>query len=219
MKLKIKDFVEIEYTGTVKEDNIIFDTTDEKVAKENNFYSKDVSYGPIIVCLGENQLLKGLEDGLIDKETGKDYTIELTPEKAFGKKDPKLIQLIPTSKFSKQNIRPVPGLQLNIDGLMGIIKTVSGGRTLVDFNHPLAGRDLSYKVKINKIITDNAEKIKAYLKISLNLKDIDVKVENSTAKIKIKEMPKEVSEKLDKKIKELIPYVKKVEFTIGEVKK
>ncbi len=50
MKLKIKDFVEIEYTGTVKEDNIIFDTTDEKVAKENNFYSKDVSYGPIIVC-------------------------------------------------------------------------------------------------------------------------------------------------------------------------
>lgn len=220
MKLKNKNFVEIEYTGRIKEDNLIFDTTDEKLAKENNLYNENMSYGPTVICLGEGQVLKGLEEELIDKETEKEYTVELTPEKAFGKKDPKLIQLIPTSKFSQQNIRPVPGLQLNIDGLLGIVKTVSGGRTLVDFNHPLAGRDIIYKVKINKIITDDKEKIKAYIKVSLNLKDFDVKIENNIAKITFKkELPKEISERLSKKITELIPNIKNIEFTVESVKK
>jgi FKBP-type peptidyl-prolyl cis-trans isomerase 2 len=220
MRLKIKDFVEIEYTGRIKEDNTIFDTTDEKLAKENNLYNRNASYGPVVVCLGENQLLKGLEEELIGKEEGSEYTIELGAENAFGKKDPRLIQLIPTSKFSSQNIRPVPGLQLNIDGLMGVVKTVSGGRTLVDFNHPLSGKDIIYKVKINKIVVDDEKKLKEYLKLSLNLKDVDATLEGSTAKIKFKrEIPHEISERLNKKITELIPNIKKVEFTIEGVKK
>lgn len=220
MKLKNKDFIEIEYTGRIKEDNIIFDTTDEKLAKENNIHNENVSYGSVIICLGEGQILKGLDGELIDKETEKEYTIELTPEKGFGKKDPKLIQLIPTSKFSQQNIRPMPGLQLNIDGLLGVIKTVSGGRTLVDFNHPLAGRDIVYGVKINRIVTEDKEKVKAYIKLSLNLKDFSVKIENSTAKISFKkELPKEISEGLSKKITELIPTIKNIEFTVESVKK
>ena len=220
MKVKNKDFVEVEYTGRIKEDNFIFDTTNEKVAKENNVHNENVTYGPVVICLGEGHVLKGLEEQLIDKELEKEYTIELTAEKAFGKKDAKLIQLIPTSKFSQQNIRPIPGLQLNIDGLLGTIKTVSGGRTLVDFNHPLSGKDVIYKTKINKIITDDKEKIEAFIKLSLNLKELNVKIENSTAKITFKkELPKQVSEKLSEKIKELVPNISKVEFTIEGVKK
>lgn len=220
MKVENKNFVEIEYTGMIKEDNIVFDTTDEKIAKDNNLYDENMTYGPAIICLGEGQVLEGLEEELIDKETEKEYTIDLTPEKAFGKKDPKLIQLIPTSKFSQQNIRPIPGLQLNIDGILGTIKTVSGGRTLVDFNHPLAGKNIMYKVKINKIIADDKEKVKGYIKLSLNIKDFDVKIENNTAKIIFKEeLPKEISERLNKKIIELIPNIKKVEFTLEGLKK
>lgn len=219
MILKNKDFVEIEYTGTIKEDNIIFDTTDEQLAKDNNLFNENMSYGPVVICLGEGQVLKGLEEELAGKETEKEYTIELPAEKAFGKKDPKLIQLIPTSKFSKQKIRPMPGLQLNIDGLLGIVKTVSGGRTLVDFNHPLSGKDVVYKVKVNKSITDDLEKVKAYLKLSLNLKDLDVKIEDGTAKaILKKELPKEAIEMLNKKIIELVPSIKKLELTGEEVK-
>ena len=219
MKIKIKDFVEVEYTGTIKEDNLIFDTTDEQLAKDNNLFNENMAYGPVVICLGEGQVLKGLDDELISKEAEKEYTIELSAEKAFGKKDPKLIQLIPTSKFSQQKIRPMPGLQLNIDGLLGIVKTVSGGRTLVDFNHPLAGKDVVYKVKINRIVTDDLEKVKAYLKVSLNLKDVDVKIEEGTAKASLKkEIPKEASEMLNKKITELIPNIKKLELTGEGVK-
>jgi len=215
--IKKHDFVEIEYTGRIKEDNVIFDTTDEKVAKENDLHGHD--FGPVIICLGEDQVLKGIDKGLEDKEIGKEYDIEIIPEDAFGKKNAKLIQLIPTNKFKKQNIQPMPGLQVNIDGMVGLVKTVSGGRTLVDFNHPLAGKDLSYKIKINKKITDDKEKLNGYVKISLGTKDFSAEIKENNTKITLKaEIPKEAQDKLSEKITELIPSIKKVEFVFEKEK-
>jgi len=213
-KIAKTDFIEIEYTGKLKDENAVFDTTDEKVAKENDLESHS-GYGSVIICVGEEQLLKGLDKNLEGKETGKEYDIDIKPEDAFGEKNAKLIQLIPTNKFKQQNIQPMPGMQLNMDGVVGTIKTVSGGRTLVDFNHPLAGKDVSYKIKINKKITDDKEKLEGYLKLSLGTKDVELEVNDSNAKIKLKkEIPKETQERLSKKITELIPNIKNVEFAI-----
>ena len=189
MAVKEKDFVEVEYTGKVREDNIIFDTTDEKTAKDNDIYSKDMPYGPVAVCVGTNTLLKGLEDSLIGKEPGS-YTVELKPENAFGKKDAKLLKIVSTNIFRKANIDPAPGLQVNIDGALGTIKNVTGGRTIVDFNHPISGKDVVYDVKINRILTDRAEKVKAYVSLQFNLKpeSFDVKIdEKDVAGIKFKQ--------------------------------
>ena len=99
--------------------------------------------------------MKSLEDQIVGKKQAK-HTFSINAEDAFGKKDAKMIQLIPMSKFRQQKIQPIPGLQLNIDGSFGVV-TVSGGRCLVDFNHPLAGKDLVYDVKINKIVEDDKE--------------------------------------------------------------
>jgi len=156
--VKKGDFLEIEYTGIMKEEGIVFDTTDLEVAKANELYNEKANYDPIIICLGQGHLLKGLEEELEGKEIGKDLTIELSPEKAFGKKDVKFIKMIPYSVFRKQQIEPQPGMQVNVDGAIGMVKTAAGGRCLVDFNHPLSGREVIYKVKINKIITDDKKK-------------------------------------------------------------
>ncbi|MFH2027557.1 MAG: peptidylprolyl isomerase [Nanoarchaeota archaeon] len=216
-KISKKDFVEIEYTGKTKEDKVIFDTTDEKIAKDNGLYNAEMNYGPVIVCIGEGQVLPGLDKQLEGKETEKEYTIDLKPEEAFGKKDAKLIQLVQTSKFLKQNIQPMPGLQINMDGMMATIKTVSGGRTLVDFNHPLAGKDIVYDIKINRLVSDDKEKIKAYLKLSLGLKELDIDMKENNADVKLKsDIPKEAKDQLNKKISELIPAIKKTEFIIQE---
>jgi len=207
------DFVEIEYTGKIKEGNIIFDTTDEKIAKENNLHNHDFS--PAIICIGEEQILKGIDKNLEGKGIGKEYEFDIKPEDAFGKKNAKLIQLIPTAKFKQQRIEPMPGMQLNIDSMVGTVKTVSGGRTLVDFNHPLAGKELLYKVKINKKITDGEEKLRGYVNLALGTKDFEVTVENGNAKITLKnEIPKEIQERLIEKITELMPEVKKAEFSV-----
>lgn len=216
--IKKWDFVEIEYTGKIEEDNTVFDTTNEEVAKKNNLHSHQ-DYGPVIICIGEEQILKGIDKNLEDKEIGKEYDVEIKPEDAFGSKNAQLIQLIPTSKFKQQNIQPMPGLQLNIDGTVGTVKTVSGGRIMVDFNHPLSGKNLLYKIKINKKITDDKEKLKGFLKVTLGTKDFSAEIKENNAKITLKsEIPKEVMEKLTEKIAELIPNIKKTEFVIEKTK-
>jgi len=234
--IKEHDFVEIEYTARIKEDGTIFDTTEEKVAKENNLYDKHSDYSPAVICVGENNILKGLEEQMIGRETGKEYTIEIGSENAFGKKNAKLIQLIPTSKFRQQNINPVPGLQLNIDGVFGVVKTVSGGRCLVDFNHPLAGKDLVYNVKINNIVDNDNEKLKSLLKMYLHIKDADTEINDKsnaselastsetrsqlTANIISKQdIPKHAQEEFKKIAQRTIPSIKNINFTIVKERK
>lgn len=217
MPIKKKDFIEIEYTGKLKEENIVFDTTDEKTAKDSEIHNPKAAYGPVVICVGENHILKGLDAAIEGKEIGK-HKIELTAENAFGKKDAKLIQMIPLNKFNQHEIRPFPGLQINIDGVMGTVKTVSGGRVLVDFNHPLSGKDVVYEVKINKIVADKKEQITALMKLLLGIKDAEIKIEGETAKIKLKaELPKQISEEIIKKITELTG-IKTVEFAKEEKK-
>lgn len=216
--VKKHDFVEIEYTGKVKEDNSVFDTTQENVARENGFYSKNADYSPAVICVGEGHLLKALEEQLIGKETGKEYTFEIGSENAFGRRDAKLIQLIPANKFRQQKIHPVPGLQMNIDGVFGVVKTVSGGRCLVDFNHPLAGRDIIYNLKINRLVEDDMEKLKSLLKIHLHMKDAEIEVKEGGADIKSKHsIPDDIQAEFKKIAERIIPSLKNIKFAMPEV--
>lgn len=210
MKIKEKDFVEIEYTGKIKELNQVFDTTSEETAKKEKIYNDKMEYGPAIVCIGEKHLLPGLDNKIKGKETNKDYEFNLEPEEGFGKKSAQLLKLVPAKVFKEQQIVPMPGLEINVDGMPGIIRTVSGGRIIVDFNHPLSGKELNYKIKINKIIKDKKEKLKALLKIELNMKDSKVEIKENKAKIE--KIPQPVQETLKKRINELIPEIKGIEF-------
>ena len=207
MKLKKHDFIEIEYTGKL-EDGTVFDTTDEKVAKDAGIHRDNATFGPSIICLGENHVLKGIEDTIIGNEPGK-FDVNLTPEQAFGKKNTKLLKLLPMKVFRKENITPFPGLEVNVDNTYGIVRTVSGGRIIVDFNHPLAGRKLKYDVKVNKIIKDTLEKAKSIFKNELNI--VDSKLELIDKKLIIDEnIPKDVLDGIEKRVLELVPEIKGV---------
>ena len=214
--IKKGDFVELDYTGRLTEEGIIFDTTEPGVAKENNLQNPPESYQPIVICVGQKQVVKGLDEQLDGKELNKQHTFNLTAEEAFGKKNGKLVQLIPTSKFKKQNIQPMPGLQVNIDNHLGLIKTVSGGRTLVDFNHPLAGKNVTYTVTPKRVVTDTKEKVASFIKAQLN-QPTEVTIEKDTANVKIeafKQLPKEAldqfSQELAKNLTLVVPEVKKL---------
>ena len=211
--VKKHDFVEIEYTARTKEDNAIFDTTQEKVANAEGVYDKEHDYSPVVICVGENNILKAVEEQMVGKEAGKEYKFEITAENAFGRKDARLLQLIPLSKFRQQNIQPVPGLQLNIDGVFGIVKTVSGGRCYVDFNHPLAGKDLVYEVKINRIVDDDNEKLNSLLMMHLNIKEPEIEIKDGNAIVGLKqEVPKEAQEEFKKIAERAIASIKNVDF-------
>ena len=202
MPIKANDFVEIEYTGRIKDGGLIFDTTNEETAKANNL--PKAKYGPVVVCIGQGQVIKGVEDNLIGKEPGQ-FNFELSAEQAFGKKNAKLIQMVPATKFREQKIQPVPGLHLNIDGNIATVIQVTGGRIMVDFNHPLAGKDVIYDVKVNKIVADKKEQLKALFAMLLNISDADISVENNKAKIALKQkLPEQIIPELQKKVKELV---------------
>ncbi len=159
--IKEKDFIEIEFTGKIKDGGVFDSTIKEELEKLQVEHDHPVEAKPFIFCLGQGMFLKALDDFLIKKEIGKDYEIELEPEQAFGKRNPSLVQKIPIRVFNEQKVNPVPGVMFNFDGRVGKILTVSGGRVMVDFNHSLAGKTLAYKIKILRKVTDIKEKIKA----------------------------------------------------------
>lgn len=219
MKAKKGDFVELEYTGILKETNIVFDTTSEEEAKKAGIHSPKQKYGPVVVCVGQANIVKGLDENLEGKDISVEYELVLPPENAFGKKSAKLIKLVPTSAFRKQDIKPFPGLSINIDGMFGIVKTVTGGRTIVDFNHPLSGKDIIYRYKINRVVADDKEKLEAFLTTQLNIKKDIFTIEKSEkgTKITIKaKLPNDVQELIKKKALEVIPTIKNLEIVAEE---
>ncbi|MFP4112045.1 MAG: peptidylprolyl isomerase [Candidatus Woesearchaeota archaeon] len=221
--LKEKDFVTIDYTGRVKNEGYIFDTTLESVAKENHLYNPGIKYGSVTTCVGKGLILEALDNALIGKEIGKDYTIEINSGDSFGKRSASLIKLVPTSTFKKQGIKPVPGLQVTVDGSMGVIKTVSGGRVIVDFNHPLAGKDLVYEVKIKDLVDDKVEQVKSVLELKLNIKkeNVDVRFDKEKNSINILmdiDFPKEFEKEFADFIKDCVD-VKEVKFEKKSQKK
>ncbi len=158
MVLKNNDFIEIEFTARIK-DGDIFDSNVEKHLKE---LGSNTKAKPFIFSLGQGMFLKGVEEYLIGKELGK-HKIELIPEKAFGKRDPKLIQRVPTSVFRENDLRPVPGIMFNFDGKIGKVLAISGGRIMVDFNNAVAGKDVEYDLNILRKVEDKSEQVRAFI--------------------------------------------------------
>jgi FKBP-type peptidyl-prolyl cis-trans isomerase SlyD len=159
--MKKGDIAVISYTAKEKATNKIFDSTNEKKAREAGIFNEKIRYEPINVIIGNNELMKSLEEEIIKMKEGEEKKIELKPEKAFGERKPELIKVMPLKEFTSRDIKPVPGLTVELNNLRGKIQSVSGGRVRVDFNHELAGKELQYEIKLEKVITEKKEKLEA----------------------------------------------------------
>jgi len=152
--IKKNDFIEIEFTG--KANNEIFDTTNKEEAKDLGI---EADLKPMIISVGNQMLLKAFDDYLEGKEIEKKYTLNLTSEKAFGKRNAGLLRTIPIKVFHEKQTNPVPGMTFQLDNNIAKILSVSGGRVIADFNNPLAGKDIEYVFTIKRIVDDNTEKV------------------------------------------------------------
>ncbi len=174
--IHLHDFITLQYTGKLP-DGTVFDTTDEAVARQHQLYNKNASYSPMTICIGEKQILPGLDDALIGKEIGKKCTVPLSPEQAFGKRDIKNLRIVPMSVFREHKMNPQPGLQITVDGQLGIVNRVSGGRVIVNFNHPLAGREVQYEVNVLEKVTDAKKQLEAFLHTAFHIPTKGLQVE------------------------------------------
>ncbi len=194
MAIEEGDFVEIEYEGRLLDDGELFDTTDPKLAKEEGIWQEQGQYGPLKIVVGEEHILPGLEDALEGREPG-EFEVELEAEEAFGKKDSDLLSIVPEKEFKKRGIQPFVGMEANIDNQRGTVRSVSGGRVVVDFNHPLAGKDVKYEVEINRIIEDEEEQVETILDL-MQMPYAEFELEDDKATVKLEQsIPDDIKEK------------------------
>jgi len=158
-QVKKNDFIELEFIARIKENNEVFDTSIKEEAEKAKLEIKELY--PLVLCVGRGMAIKGLDIALEGKEIGKKYQIDIKPEEAFGKRDSKMVRMIPLKTFLTQKIYPERGMQLSLDGMVVKVLSNSGGRVLVDFNNPLAGREVIYEFTIKKKVEDTKEKINA----------------------------------------------------------
>ena len=108
---------------------------------------------PVSLVIGDGSLLPDFEKALFGLRAGDRRTVHLPPEEAFGPWNPDNIQRFDTVKFEQ---RPVAGQMIEFEdkaktSLYGVVLSVNDDITEVDFNHPLAGKNISFEVEIFKV--------------------------------------------------------------------
>ncbi|MBM3247323.1 peptidylprolyl isomerase [Candidatus Pacearchaeota archaeon] len=179
-----KDFVELEFLGKNLTNNEVFDTNITEEAKKIKL---ELSGKPLIVCVGQGMVVKGFDQALEGKELGKKYSIKLEAENAFGKRNKELVRLIPLKMFLAQKIMPEPGMVLALDNNLVKVMSVNGGRVLVDFNNPLAGKDIEYEFTIKRKISEIKEKVKA-LQLFFFGQEFDFDIDEEKKKVVFKDL-------------------------------
>jgi FKBP-type peptidyl-prolyl cis-trans isomerase SlpA len=107
---------------------------------------------PVELKMGDGTLRPGLELALYGLKAGDRQTLNLLPEQAYGLRDPALIQPMPLSDFEpafEPEVGQIVAFALeNGDEAPGSIRGIEDGEVEVDFNHPLAGHEITFEVEI-----------------------------------------------------------------------
>ncbi|QEA38835.1 FKBP-type peptidyl-prolyl cis-trans isomerase [Pistricoccus aurantiacus] len=137
----IDEGMEVTLHFTLKlEDGTVVDTTKDKAPA--TFQVGDGNLPP-----GFEAPLTGLTDGAVER-------FEIPPEHAFGQRNPSNVQLIKRDDFDDgvPEVGTVMSFSDAAGGeLPGVIASVGEKQVEVDFNHPLAGRTLTFEVEILKV--------------------------------------------------------------------
>ncbi|MEM0361763.1 MAG: FKBP-type peptidyl-prolyl cis-trans isomerase [Sulfolobales archaeon] len=190
MPLSKNDMVLVDYVVRVKETGEVIEVTNEEKAKEFKVYDPSKTYEPLLVIVGEGRVIRGFEEALEGSEVNVDVEVDIPPEKAYGVRDPNKVRTFSLRDFARANIRPEVGKVVEIGGQLGTIRSVSGGRVVVDFNHPLAGKTLTYSFKVVKKLEDGVEKVKYLVKRYVKgIKVDDIRVELNQDRVVV-ELPK-----------------------------
>ena len=127
--------VKIHYTGTLN-DGKIFDSSEGRE--------------PLEFTIGNNQVIKGFEDGIKGMKLNDEKTIKIKAKDAYGERDERMVASVPRDKFPPE-VQAGGTLLLkgpNGERLPAVVKEVKDNIVVIDMNHPLAGKELNFKIKV-----------------------------------------------------------------------
>ena len=117
---------------------------------------------PLEFVLGTSMIIPGLEKGLVGLSEGDEKQIEVPAEEAYGVNNPEAIQMIPREQF--EGIDLEKGMMLYGQGEDGqttqvVVKDFNDTDVTIDFNHPMAGKDLVFDVVVTSERAATADEI------------------------------------------------------------
>jgi FKBP-type peptidyl-prolyl cis-trans isomerase SlpA len=120
---------------------------------------------PVTLTIGDESLLPGFEKVLINLRAGDTRTAHLEPEQAFGEWNPDNIQKFSRTQFALTEGSPEVGMMMEFEDkgkntLPGVISAITDDEIEVDFNHPLAGQPVLFKVQVFKVTPPGVTGIK-----------------------------------------------------------
>ena len=109
---------------------------------------------PATFKVGDGNLLPGFEQQLYGLKAGDKRSLQVAPEQGFGQHNQQNVQVMPRSQFEGMELSE--GLLVIFNDaanseLPGVVKTFDERQVTVDFNHPLAGKALSFEVEIIEV--------------------------------------------------------------------
>ena len=177
------------YTAKVKDTGEGIESTVEDDAKKLKIYEEARKYEPRLVAVGEGWLISGLDAEVAKLNVGDKKEIELTPEKAFGVRDPAQVRMIPLRKFGEREHELAVGDSIDLDNRVGTVRFIGSGRAQVDFNHRLAGKSIVYDFQVVSMVEADKDKIRALIDRRLAGEEAKASFEftNGTVKVTIPE--------------------------------
>ncbi len=141
--VQLFDTVSVSYNATLPSGEVIESAPETK---------------PIILTIGSGKILKAAEASLLGMEPGQSKTVHIQPEDAYGPYYKALVHEVSRATFAGR-IDPKPGMILSLavekDGVKQQVPATvlaAGSETVtIDYNHPLAGRIITYSVTLHAI--------------------------------------------------------------------
>ncbi|MCJ8170651.1 FKBP-type peptidyl-prolyl cis-trans isomerase [Atopomonas sediminilitoris] len=125
-----------------------------KFADNGEVVDSTFDKSPATFTVGDGSLLPGFEQALFGSRAGEQKSLAITPEQGFGQPNPQNVQRMPRDNF--QDMELSEGLLVIFNDaanaeLPGVVKALEGDTVVIDFNHPLAGKALTFDVEILEV--------------------------------------------------------------------
>ncbi|MCL4152119.1 UNVERIFIED_CONTAM: hypothetical protein GTU68_044073 [Idotea baltica] len=118
---------------------------------------------PMAYLHGKGGIIPGLEEALVGKEIGDELKVVVPPEKAYGPRHDQLLNRVPKETFGGK-LEFELGLQFPVQDQQGATRMVTivhieDDAVILDANHPLAGIELTFQVKIIEVREPTPEEL------------------------------------------------------------
>lgn len=127
--------IKVHYTGTFN-DGTVFDSSKGKE--------------PLEFTIGSNQVIPGFESGIKEMKLNDEKTIKIEAKDAYGERDERMVVSVPRSKFPPEIQAGGQLLLKSPEGqrIPAKIHEIREDEVIIDLNHPLAGKELNFKLKL-----------------------------------------------------------------------